>query len=341
MNPLISLIIGLSVLLIFGFIVWPDTGLIARKRKLKIDAKRVLIEDALKHLYDCEYKNTICTLNSISDTLAISYEKAVELVNMLGDMKLVNVLENSLQLTQEGRSYALRIIRIHRLWEKYLADHTGLDSTEWHKEAELKEHSITDSQLNDLAAQLGNPLRDPHGDPIPSRDLTMPEKKGIPISMLKKGEFATIVHLEDEPREVYSQLVAIGLYPGMQVRMLEQNALRIVFEADGEECVIAPVFASNITVLPIEQKENIKESFNTLSSLKQGQSATIVGISNAIRGMQRRRLLDFGLVPGTKITALLNSYGKDPVAYEVRSTIIALRKSQTDFIYVKDIREEK
>ncbi len=337
MSPATLLIIGIIILSAFAFVIWPDRGILARWKKIRVDSKRVFIEDALKHLYDCEYKNTVCTLNGIANFLGISNEKASRLANLLLEMKLVNILENSIQLTAEGRSYALRVIRIHRLWERYLADQTSLGSTEWHKEAELKEHSLSESQVNELAAQLGNPLNDPHGDPIPSEELQMPEKRGEPISALKNGEFATIIHLEDEPKEIYAQLVAEGLYPGMQIRMLDQNALRVIFEADGEETVLAPVFAANITVIPIKEKENIQESFHTLSSLKKGESAVVAGISNAMRGLQRRRLFDFGLVPGTKITAMMDSFGGDPIAYEIRSSIIALRKNQTDFIYVKDV----
>ena len=76
----------------------------------------------------------------------------------------------TLQLSSEGRSYALRIIRIHRLWEKYLADETGVDEREWHHSAEEFEHKLTPTDADALAAQIGNPVFDPHGDPIPSTD---------------------------------------------------------------------------------------------------------------------------------------------------------------------------
>jgi len=82
-----------------------------------------------------------------------------------------------LNLTSDGRSYALRIIRVHRLWEKYLADETSVSENEWHQKAEEVEHLITPEQADTLAAQIGNPVFDPHGDPIPSASGLLPSKK--------------------------------------------------------------------------------------------------------------------------------------------------------------------
>ena len=86
-----------------------------------------------------------------------------------------------------------------------------------------------------LAAQMGNPAFDPHGDPIPSKSGHLPQKQGMPISDLSEGEFGHIIHLEDELNAVYCQLLAMGLYPGMQVRMINSSQGRIIFEANSEE----------------------------------------------------------------------------------------------------------
>ncbi|MCH8325192.1 MAG: ferrous iron transport protein A [Bacteroidetes bacterium] len=79
----------------------------------------------------------------------------------------------------------------------------------------------------------------------------------------------------------------------------------------------------------------MKKDFKTLSSLKIGEEGEVVGISRACRKQQRRRLLDFGIVPGTKIISELQGFSKDPIAYKIRGTLIALRKQQTDYIYIK------
>ncbi|MDH7604522.1 MAG: FeoA family protein [Melioribacter sp.] len=81
----------------------------------------------------------------------------------------------------------------------------------------------------------------------------------------------------------------------------------------------------------------VKESIKPLSELKVGETAVISSLSGVLRGQQRRRLLDLGIVPGTKIKAVLESIGKDPVAYEVRDTLIALRKNQSDYIFIKEV----
>ncbi|MEW6701515.1 MAG: metal-dependent transcriptional regulator [Bacteroidota bacterium] len=305
---------------------------------VKKDKSRELIEDALKHLYDCEYKVIDCTLNSMSGNLSLSGDKTTEVISKLEAMNLISLRENKIILTPEGRSYALRIVRIHRLWERYLADNTSTKETEWHQIAEVKEHKTSDDDVKKLAAHLGNPLIDPHGDPIPSERGEIPTRKGIELNNIENGTFATIIHIEDEPKEVFAQFSALGLYPGMQIYLIENSKERIRFEADGNECLLAPILASNITVIPISEKEEVRESFETLSSLKQDEEAMIVGISKAMRGQQRRRMLDYGIVPGTIVRAQLKSLSGDPVAYDIRGAMIALRKNQSDLIYIKRVR---
>jgi len=150
------------------------------------------------------------------------------------------------------------------------------------------------------------------------------------------GEFANIIHVEDEPHAIYSQILAEGLYPGMQIRMMEVSDKRLKFVANGEECVLSPLIAKNITVGVVKLEKQIEGKFKTLSSLKIGEAGTIFGIAKALRGQQRRRLMDLGIVPGTKIEAELESLTGDPVAYRVRGTTVALRKKQTEKIYLSN-----
>ncbi len=337
MNPIFELLIGVLILVILFFLFKPQRGLVSRLMKMKKDRSRELIEDALKHLYDCEYKGVDCSLNSISGSLFISGERSAHIISMLEAMNLISSVENKITLTPEGRSYALRVIRVHRLLEKYLAEKTSVNETDWHVIAEEKEHKVSNEEANKLAAQLGNPLLDPHGDPIPSENGEIPTRKGLTLNNLESGTFATIIHIEDEPKEVYAQLSALKLYPGMQIYLLENSKGRISFEADGEECVLAPVLASNVSVYPITEKENVKESFETLSLLNQDEEAIVIGISKAMRGQQRRRLLDFGIVPGTVVRAQLKSLSGDPTGYDIRGATIALRKNQSSLIYIKRI----
>ncbi len=337
MDPLMALLAGILSLAILIALFLPDHGIVSKITRMRKDRSRELIEDALKHLYDCEYKGVDCSLNSISGSLSIGGEKTAKVISNLEAMDLISSSENRISLSPQGRSYALRIIRIHRLWERHLADNTSVQETDWHSVAEKKEHETTREEADKLAARLGNPLVDPHGDPIPSITGEIPKREGVTLNNLENGKVAAILHIEDEPKEVYAQLSALGLYPGMQIYLLENSKNKIRFEADGEECLLAPILASNVTVIPISENQVVKEKFESLSALRQDEAAMIVGISRAMRGQQRRRLLDFGVVPGTIVKAQLKSLSGDPTGYEIRGATIALRKNQSNLIYIKRI----
>jgi DtxR family Mn-dependent transcriptional regulator len=333
-DPLASLMVGLVIILFLIWVYLPGKGLLAHLKRSKKNTHRVLIEDSLKHLYNCEYNGINCTLNSVAGNLSISADEAAKVVKKLEELELITSHENGISLTPEGRAYALRIIRTHRLWEKYLADETSVGEEDWHIAAEEIEHQITPAQADALAAQIGNPVFDPHGDPIPSAKGDLPVKKGNALSTLRMGEFARIIHIEDEPHAIYSQLIAAGLYPGMQVKMIELSKDRTKFLANGEEVVLAPLFAKNVTILPIKGEATITEKFKSLSTLSVGDKGIVLGISKRCRGQQRRRLMDLGIVPGTEIEAEMKSIGGDPVAYKIRGASIALRKTQAEKIYL-------
>ncbi len=336
-DPYIALIIALSVIGVIVLLLYPRKGIFARASRARMNSDRVLIEDALKHIYDCEYRSIDCSLDSIAGNVSISGDRAAKLVTRLASMGLVASLRDGIQLTAEGRSYALRVIRIHRIWERYLADETGVRETDWHTEAEVQEHLMTPDEADKLAASIGNPLTDPHGDPIPTIGGILPRRKGIPLSELGKGVFARIIHIEDEPEAIYRQLVAQDLHMGMQVRIIDATQDRLIFEADGNECILAPLFAANILVRQIRDTEEIRKDFIPLSSIGIDEIAEIITISRKIRGQQRRRLMDLGIVPGTRVTAVMTSAGKDPTAYRIRGALIAIRKKQADGIFIKKV----
>jgi len=240
----------------------------------------------------------------------------------------------NISLTDTGRSYSLRIIRVHRIWERYLADETSVAQADWHKEADWLEHRVSSEDAEKLAAQIGNPVFDPHGDPIPTSGGEIPAAKGRPLSCMKEGEVARIIHIEDEPRSIYEQLVVLGLYPGMQVYMTSVEEGKVSFAADGEECVLTPLFAAHITVELVSEKMPVTPRYTALSSLRIGEKAEIAGISPNCRGQQRRRLMDLGIVPGSMITAEMKSASGDPVGYRVMGATIGIRKKQADLIFI-------
>jgi len=333
-NPGLALIIGVVILIIMGILFWPKKGLASLWIRGRLNTQRVLLEDALKFLFDCEYKNISCRLNSIAGNLNISGDRATKLLSRLRTMGLIKLREDTFHLTDAGRSYALRVIRVHRIWEKYLADETGVSQMDWHGDADSKEHQMSLEAADQLAAQIGNPVFDPHGDPIPSSQGEMPAPTGLPLSSLKQGDVARIIHIEDEPHAIYAQLVALDLYPGMQIYVLDVTEGRIQFAANGESCVLASLFAASITVELLPEREKVQPKYELLSSLGLGEQATVKGISPNCRGQQRRRLMDLGIVPGTVITAELKSASGDPVAYDILGATIAIRKDQTEYIFI-------
>ncbi len=338
-EPLTLLLLGFAILILVFVLVKPESGIISLLLKNKNANQKTLLEDALKFIYNCEYNKINCTLNSIAGNLNISADAAAGIVAKLQNMGLIQVDRDYLTLTSEGKSYALRVIRVHRLWEKFLADETSMTEKDWHKAAEEIEHKLSVEETEKLAAQIGNPVFDPHGDPIPTAEGELPEKAGKHLTEMKPGEIATIIHIEDEPHAIYSQILAEGLYPGMQIRMIEVNDRRVKFEANGEECILSPLIAKSITIGPIKFEKPVEGKLKTLSHLKVGEKGVVLGIAKSLRGQQRRRLMDLGIVPGTEIEAELESISGDPVAYRVRGATIALRKDQADKIYL--VKEEE
>ena len=334
-QPAFALTTGLLVLLLLGLLFWPQKGLLAIWSVGKANAQRVLLEDALKFLFDSEYKGIPIRLNGFAGYLHISTDKAARLVESLRSIGLVQFQEDMLKLTDAGRSYALRIIRVHRIWERYLADETGVANKEWHGRADLKEHSMSLEAADLLAAQIGNPVFDPHGDPIPSSRGELPAYTGKPLSALKEGELGRIVHIEDEPGAIYAQILALGLYPGMQIYIMDVSEDRIQFAANGEECVLTPLFASNITVESLKEREPLKEKYAALSTLKLGETAEIQAISPSCGGQQRRRLTDLGIVPVTLLHAAFASAAGDSVASQAMGATAALRRPQANLLLIK------
>ncbi len=333
-QPLLSLLAVSAALALAVLLFWPARGLFWRGLRLLRSNERVLIEDALKHAYDCEYRKTPCALLSLAGALSLRGGRAAGLIARLEELRLIEEAGGSYRLTADGRSDALRVVRIHRLWERYLSDETGLDPTEWHAEADAREHSTSPQEADSLAVSMGEPRYDPHGDPIPTAEGEIAPQRGKPLSELGPGQVAEIVHLEDEPASIYAQLVAEGLYPGMRVRMVEKTPRRVRFEGEAQEHVLAPVLAANLTVLVREDETQTEAALRSLSALSPGEVARVTGISALCRGLERRRLLDLGVVPGTEIAAELISPSGDPTAYRVRGALIALRREQSSLIHI-------
>ncbi len=326
--------IGLG-LLFMATLVWPRHGLAARWRQAQELARRTRREDALKHILKCEANGRVATLDSIAGVLQITTSAAARLLEELEAGALLTFEGGRLRLRSAGRELGLHIVRAHRLWESYLAEQTGVAEGEWHHRAERQEHLLTPQEADALAARLGHPTRDPHGDAIPKANGSLEGEQGRTLNSVDPDTPAVITHIEDEPDTVYRQLMATGLRPGMRAFVIDKSPTRIRFWADGNEHVLAPVLAENVSIdlLPdFRTEELIEEEF--LSGLQPGAPARVIGLSPACRGPERRRLLDLGFVPGTRVEVEMVSPGGDPTAYRVRGTVVALRREQANLIRV-------
>lgn len=337
-DPLLALLVGAAIFAGLLVVFWPSRGVWARWQQIRRLTERVRREDALKHLYKAEASGAPADLHSLAGALQINPASAASLVTALETDELVSLRGSQVTLTSQGRDTALHVIRAHRLWERYLADETGYQETDWHEQAEQREHALTAGELDQLSAHLGHPTHDPHGDPIPAANGSYVAHGGQPLNLLEAGQSGRIVHIEDEPETVYAQLTAEGLYPGMSVRVLENSAQRVRFWANGDEHLLAPLVAAHVTVAerPLNGTSQRLEG-EPLNHLPAGESARILEITPRCRGSERRRLLDLGILPGTVITAELSGPFANPRAYLVRGTLIALRSEQARFIQVQRI----
>ena len=335
-NPGALLGIFILLVLILAVLFLPEKGVYARWRRWRRLSSRVRVEDALKHVYNCELSNLPANAQSTAGVLGISVADATELLAQMQERKLLRLEEESWFLTSLGRDYALQIVRAHRLWERYLADKTGYSEEDWHSQSERQEHQLTPAEVDALADALGNPIYDPHGDPIPTASGEVLAPNHVSLSTFPVGQLAKIVHLEDEPDVVYRQIVNMGLHLDMLIKVIEKNPTRLKLNINGVEQHLSTILAANISVIPAQDDEEavIPKISQPLNELKLGERARVVGISSTSRGVERRRLMDLGIVPGTIIRAEMKSPGGDPTAYLVRGALIALRKSQAKTIQI-------
>lgn len=334
-DPLLALTVFGAFVVVVALLAWPRSGIVARLNRMAHLSERVLLEDALKHVYTCQSIGRVCTLESLAGQLELSTGRAAELLAMLAQSQLIANTPDGPRLTEAGRESALRLVRTHRLWERYLADRTGVPPGEWHEEAERKEHTMSEAEVEALAASLGHPTWDPHGDPIPTAGGKLPKLDRNALSSAAVGRTFEIVHLEDEPRVIYDALLDDGLDLGSRIRVTSNDDSGVGIRSRGRERKLDHVVAGNVTVRLLPESESADQPVRTLLDLRPGESARVVGISPACQGSQRRRLLDLGVVRGTTINAVFRSAAGDPVAYDVRGALIALRREQAEWIRIE------
>ena len=328
-----SLILGLLVVL-------QQRGPIRARFKPARSKGRILEEDILKLMLNAEWDSSAPDIEHLASLIGRPSDEVSAAVSRLVTEGLIATSGATWQLTVAGREAALSVIRAHRIWERFLADQTGYPQKEWHGRAEREEHRIGSEELADLAARLGNPVYDPHGDPIPTESGELPAQSGLPLAKVTAGYAGQIQHLEDEPDAIYVQLLQHGLAPGLEIYILESSPSARLIWVDGRKVLLPLELCANvfITILP-DWDIMDKLPHDRLSSLKPGEAGVVRQISPFLRSQERRRLMDLGIVPGTRISSEFESPSGEPVAYEIRGTLIALRRDQSDYIRITPTRD--
>jgi DtxR family Mn-dependent transcriptional regulator len=174
------------------------------------------VEDYAKAIYALEERGEgAVSTTALAERLGVTAGSASGMVKRLDEMGLVtHVPYKGVQLTPAGARLALEVLRHHRLLELYLAEALGVPWDRVHEEAEVLEHVLSEELEELIAAKLGHPTVDPHGDPIPTRDLEMPERETVALQTLEVGQAGTFVRVSDSDPEMLRYLSQRGISPG-------------------------------------------------------------------------------------------------------------------------------
>ena len=179
----------------------------------------IVAENYLKVIYShTEWQPEAITSSQLAARLGLAPSSVTEMVRKLADQGLLeHAPYGVIRLTALGRAEALRMVRRHRVIETWLVGEFGYGWDEVHDEAEVLEHAVSDRLLDAMDARLGHPTADPHGDPIPQPDGTVPHRSGVLASALGAGERGLVVRISDRDPAVLRLLDDAGVGIGSSV----------------------------------------------------------------------------------------------------------------------------
>lgn len=179
------------------------------------------IEDYLKAIYTLQQQGAVTT-SLLGEQRGSKPGSVTGMVKKLAEMNLVrHTPYQGVELTAAGERVALEVIRHHRLLELYLVEALGYSWDEVHEEAEKLEHHISEKLEARIAAHLGHPTIDPHGDPIPTVEGQLPHSDDLRLADLQIAERARIVRMRDQSAERLRYLADLGLVPGAAVEVTD------------------------------------------------------------------------------------------------------------------------
>jgi DtxR family Mn-dependent transcriptional regulator len=203
------------------------------------------IQDYLKAIYELTLAEDPASTNQIAERLGVEPASVTGMLKRLSSMEppLVDYYKHhGVRLTEEGQRISLQIVRKHRLLELFLVKILGYTWDEVHEEAERLEHAISFRFSERLARLLGEPNFDPHGDPIPDRDLQLPPMKTVPLGEVQPGLQAEIRRVSTSDPALLRYLGEMHVLPGSIVKVLAQipfdRTVRIYVEGESQERVL-------------------------------------------------------------------------------------------------------
>jgi|SRR5579862_198221 len=187
-------------------------------------APTVAVQDYAKAIYTLEARDGSASTNELAALLEVRPGSVSGMLRKLSSLGLVeHERYRGVRLTERGRRVALEVIRHHRLLELFLVENLGMTWDEVHAEAEVLEHALSEELEELIAAKLGDPTVDPHGDPIPSRELKLAETPGPALAELEPGDKATFVRISDSDPEMLRFLGDRGIVPGTRLELVERQ----------------------------------------------------------------------------------------------------------------------
>ena len=209
------------------------------------------VEDYAKAIYALQEGDDTVGVTAIAHRLNVTPASASGMVRKLDELGLVtHERYRGVRLTDAGTRLALEMLRHHRLLELFLAQSLGVPWDRVHQEAEVLEHVLSDELEALIAAKLGNPTHDPHGDPIPSADLVIAEEPSECLSQLEPGTEAVVVRISDAEPEMLRYLAAREIVPGTRLRVVDKQPFGgpLFVEVAGETHALGGQLATSMRV---------------------------------------------------------------------------------------------
>ncbi len=180
-------------------------------------------EDYLKAIYDLERSGNAAGTNEIAAQLAIAPASVSGMVRRLAEQGLIeHERYRGVRLTEAGRRAALRTLRRHRIIEAYLVQALGYAWDRVHDQAERLEHAASDDLIDRMAEAIGEPARDPHGAPIPTREGSVDESPLTSIDEMGVGARAQVRRVSDRDAERLRYLAELGMTPGTTFEIVDR-----------------------------------------------------------------------------------------------------------------------